>query len=131
MKFPGQNTARTRPEHGQARRLHDVLRDHIKCLALYPLDQPMGRAGAEAFILNDKFNHGRRHEHMTLEDVDDAPRSAPNKYTGILESKPSQIQQLVMTISKRLNGKTGFRATAIPCTTCSPAPACRAPVRVV
>ena len=104
-----------RPEHGAARRYRDVLRDHVKCLALYPLDQPMGRAGAEAFvqeILNDKFNHGRRHEHMTIEDVDDAPRFVTNKYSGKPEEKPSQLEQLVMTVAQRLNGKSGFRAKA-------------------
>lgn len=103
-----------RPEHGQSRRYRDLLRDQRKCLAIYPLDKPMGSSGAEAFIqaiLNDKFNHGRRHENMTLEDVDDAPRFAPNS-GGEMVEKPSQIEQLVMTVAQRLNGKNGFRATA-------------------
>ena len=103
-----------KPERGHARRWRDVLADHMKCLALYPLDQPMGPAGAAAFvqtIIDHKFNYGRV-DKMTLADVDESPRFVPNKDTGKLEEKPSQMEQLLWTVNARLNGKTGYRAKA-------------------
>ena len=104
-----------KPERGHGRRWRDVLADHIKCLALYPGQQPMGLAGAQAFvqtIINDKFNHNRQFQTMTLEDVDDRPRFIENKRTGRIEEKPSQMEQLLWTVNARLNGKNGYRAKA-------------------
>ena len=104
-----------KPERGHGRRWRDVLADHMKCLALYPGDQPMGLAGAQAFvqtIINDKFNHARQFQTMTLEDVDDRPRFVENKRTGKLDEKPSQMEQLLWTVNARLNGKNGYRAKA-------------------
>jgi len=104
-----------KPERGHGRRWRDVLADHMKCLALYPLDQPMGLGGAQAFvqtIINDKFNHARQFQSMTLEDVDDRPRFVENKRIGKLDEKPSQMEQLLWTVNARLNGKSGYRAKA-------------------
>ena len=104
-----------KPERGHGRRWRDVLADHMKCLALYPLAAPMGLGGAQDFvqtIINDKFNHARTHQSMTLEDVDDRPRFVENERTGKLEEKPSQMEQLLWTVNARLNGKTGYRAKA-------------------
>jgi hypothetical protein len=103
-----------KPERGHARRWRDVLDDHLKCLALYPFEQPMGRDGAQAFlqtIIDHKFNHGSVSK-MTLEDVDERPRFVHNERTGQLDEKPSQMEQLLWTINARLNGKTGHRAKA-------------------
>jgi hypothetical protein len=104
-----------KPEHAAARRWRDVLADHMKCLALYPLDAPMGKAGAEAYvqsIINDKFNHNRRFQTMTLADVDESPRIIQNERTGALVEKPSNMEQLLYTVQARLNGKDGLRSTA-------------------
>ena len=87
----------------------------MKCLALYPGEQPMGLGGAQAFvqtIINDKFNHARKFQIMTLEDVDDRPRFVENERTGKLEEKPSQMEQLLWTVNARLNGKNGYRSKA-------------------
>ncbi len=103
-----------KPERGAARRWRDVLADHMKCLALYPLEQPMARAGAEAYVqtlIDHKFNHGRV-DKMWLEDVDERPRFVHNERTGQLDEKPSQMEQLLWTVNQRLNGKTGYRASA-------------------
>lgn len=104
-----------KPEIGQGRRQRNVIEEKILCLSQYPLDQPMGLAGARAFcqeILNDKFNRGRKYQHLSLDDVDDRPRFIENKKTGKLEQRPSQKEQLLMTINARLNGKDGYRAKA-------------------
>lgn len=103
-----------KPEFGAARRWREVIADHQKCLALFPLHQPMGMAGAEAFIqtlINYKFNYGKVGK-ITLEDLDERPGFGPNKKTGKMEEKPSQVEQLLWTVNARLNGKTGFRAKA-------------------
>ena len=104
-----------KPEIGLGRRHVNVIEEKILCLSQYPIEKPMGLAGARAFcqeILNDKFNRGRKYQHLTLEDVDDRPRFIENKKTGKLEEQPSQKQQLLMTINARLNGKDGYRAKA-------------------
>ena len=104
-----------KPERGHGRRWRDVLADHMKCLALYPGESPMGLGGAQAFvqtIINDKFNHARKFQLMTLEDVDDRPRIVENERTSKLEEKPSQMEQLLWTVNARLNGKNGYRAKA-------------------
>ena len=103
-----------KPERGHGRRWRDVLADHMKCLSQYPHDKPMGREGAEAFVqtlIDYKFNFGKV-EKITLEDLDDRPGFGPNKKTGEMEEKPSQVEGLLWTVNARLNGKTGFRAKA-------------------
>jgi len=103
-----------KPERGTGRRHMNVLDEKILCLSQYPLDKPMGMAGAHAFVqtlIDYKFNFGRV-DKMTLDDIDDRPRVLPNKKTGELEERPSQKEQLMMTVNARLNGKHGFRARA-------------------
>ena len=102
-------------EIGHGRRWRDRLADHLKCLALFPLEKPMGADGAQAFlaeIINDKFNRGRKFSKMGLEDVDDRPNFVRNEATGKLDEKPSQMEQLLWTVNARLNGKNGYRAKA-------------------
>ena len=114
-----------KPEIGQGRRHRNVIEEKILCLSQYPLDKPMGLAGARAFcqeILNDKFNRGRQHQHLALEDVDDRPRFVEDKKTGKLIEKPSQKEMLLYTLNeclhgsgKEVNGKKkrlGFRVAA-------------------
>jgi hypothetical protein len=103
------------PEHGAARRHRDVIRDQVKCLAIYPLGDPMGQEGAWRMVLemaNDKFNKNRRIEQITLDEVSDQPVFFRNKHTGKMQEGYSQLEQLVMTVARVLNGKTGFRARA-------------------
>lgn len=102
------------PEHGQSRRFRDVLRDHMRCLAIYPLAQPMGMAGARRMVeelANDKFNHNHRVERIAIEDVSDAPVFYTDK-AGVRREGYSHLEQLVMSVARVLNGKTGFRSRA-------------------
>ena len=102
-------------EIGAGRRRRDRLADHLKCLALFPLEKPMCADGAQAFlaeIINDKFNRARKFSKMTLDDVDDRPNFVRNEATGKLDEKPSQMEQLLWTVNARLNGKNGYRAKA-------------------
>lgn len=104
-----------KPEYGAARCWRYVLSDHMKCLAIFPLDKPMGMGGAQAFVqtlIDGKFNRNSTLNKMTLEDVSEAPRFAHNERTGRVDEKPSQMEQLLMTVAARLNGKTGFRSKA-------------------
>lgn len=87
------------------RRLHWKLRDTLACFALYPLTRPMGDAGALAYareIVRDKVDAGSWRNVTDLEDLSDTP----NTYTdteGCLIERPSQVMQMVMTLSARLN----------------------------
>jgi len=82
-----------RPEIGRARRLRDVVRDQIKCLALF---QERPRAYVAA-IINDKFNHGQRLHPVTIRDLT----------ADLVNNRPqsSQLDQLVMTLGRIVNQK--------------------------
>jgi hypothetical protein len=54
-----------------------IIEERICCMALYPVEQPMGRMGAEkvvAELIKDMFNRGRQHEVKTVEDLSDQPQ---------------------------------------------------------
>jgi len=95
------NLARTgevgRPEFGRARRLRNVIRAQIKCLALF---QERPRAYV-AEIINDKFNRARRVEHVTIRDLT-ADLIVSTRGDKVHES-PSQLDQLVMTLARIVN----------------------------
>lgn len=91
------------------------IEELLRCLALYPLAQPMGEAGALAFareIIRDKFNHGSRRAVSEIDDLSDHPRTVTRKSDGLLIELPSHLDQLIMTLSRALNGNTGFRNQA-------------------
>ena len=100
---------------GKARRSRFVVvNERLRCLALYPLEQPMGMAGAQgilAELLRDFFNKGRRHEVVTLEDISEEPRFYRKKGSSDLQEGPSQLQRLLMRLDGLLHtnkkGKDG------------------------
>lgn len=101
---------------GVARRSrHVIVDERLRCLALYPLDKPMGLAGAQALLaelLRDFFNKGRRHEIVTLEDISEQPQSYRKKGSSELHEGPSQLQRLLMRLDGLLhtnNKKTGVQ----------------------
>lgn len=97
-------------EEGIARRLRGKVREELlPCLALYR----GGMEGAEACVrevINDKFNQGRRREVRDLDELTAAPRF--REVRGEVVELPSELEQLVMTLSRVLNGKTGLRNKA-------------------
>ena len=96
-------------EHlGDRRRLHQKVRDQMRCLALYMPHNAVARYVHT--ICAAKFEH-RNGLSRTWEELDHAPRSIG--FVGNVERfKPSELMELVMTLSARLNGRRGFRAKA-------------------
>lgn len=91
-----------RPEIGRARRLRDVIRDQIKCLALY---HPRPRAYV-AEIIDDKFNSWRQFgPPLTIKDLTDDLIVRKDKKTGKPKEIPSQLDQLVMRLAAVVNQK--------------------------
>lgn len=90
-----------KPFIGSARRKRDIIRSLIKCIGVY---HPRPRAYV-AEIVNDKFNSWRRHgTPLTIKDLTDDPI--------ILKAGreiPSQLDQLIYTISACLNGSGKLR----------------------
>lgn len=100
------------PEEGTARRTREVIAEHLQCLALYPLEAPMGRAGAEALmaeLIADMFNKAAKINRLTLDDLSDKPQFYRRKGSSELHEGPSQLDRLVMRLSALLNGKQGYR----------------------
>ena len=86
-----------RPEIGRARRLRDVIRDHIKCLGLYV---PRPRSYV-AEIIDDKFNSWRKYgPRLTIKDLTADPII---KKDG--KEIPSQLDQLIFRVSAVVNQK--------------------------
>lgn len=114
------------PEPGAARRSRVVIAEHLRCLALYPLEQPMGEAGAAALLaelISDMTNRGRRGDaeqlqRLTLDDLSDAPQFYRRKGSSELHEGPSQLARLVMRLSQLLHqnkqpdGPQGYRVRA-------------------
>lgn len=100
------------PEVGTARRSREVIAEHLQCLALYPLDAPMGAAGAEALmaeLIADMFNKAAKINRLTLAELSDKPQFYRRKGSSELHEGPSQLERLVMRLSALLNGKHGYR----------------------
>lgn len=109
------------PEEGAARRGRFVITELTQCLAIYPVENPMGPEGAEAYVaklVNDMFNKGSRVEKKTLDDLSEAPKFYRKKGSSELKEGPSQLSRLIMRLSGVLNanpqgdGKKGFRVAA-------------------
>lgn len=85
-----------RPLIGRARRLRDVIRDQIKCLALF---QERPRAYV-AEIISDKFNKAQTYSPpLSIRDLTEEPVQRG------LKTIPSQLDQLVMTLGRIVNQK--------------------------
>lgn len=108
------------PETGAARRVRWVIvEERLRCLALYPVEQPMGRDGADrlvAELIKDMFNHGRRHELLTVDDLSDQLQLYRRKGSSELHEGPSQVRRLVMRLDGLLHsnkpGQQGYRVRA-------------------
>lgn len=81
-------------EIGEARRLRKLIEEHLKCLALY---HPDPEAYLTAILL-DKFRG--------VTDLDSL--SAKRSYL----ERPSQLEQVVWTLNRCINGKEGLRNQA-------------------
>lgn len=99
-----------KPKIGSARRKRDALRDLIKCIGVY---HPRPRAYV-AEIINDKFNSWRKYgAPITIRDLTDDP-----VFLRDGREIPSQLDQLLYTVSACLNGsgkrgrKAGFRVVS-------------------
>ncbi len=89
------------PRIGSARRKRDIIRDLIKCIGVY---HPHPRAYA-AEIFNDKFNSWRRYgQPITIQDLTDEPVILKGG-----KEIPSQLDQLIYTLSACLNGSGKLR----------------------
>jgi hypothetical protein len=109
-------------EEGDARRSrHVIVEERLRCLALYPLEKPMGMAGAQALLaelLKDMFNKGRRFEKITVDDLSEAPQFYRRKGSSDLHEGPSQLKRLLMRLdgllhtNKKPNGPQGYRVKA-------------------
>jgi hypothetical protein len=107
---------------GSARRTrHVVVTERLRCLALYPLEKPMGMEGAQALLeklLRDFVNKGRKFETVTLEDLSDEPQFYRRKGSSDLHEGPSQLQRVIMRLdgllhtNKKPNGPQGYRVKA-------------------
>jgi hypothetical protein len=93
-----------------ARRLRAKIRGELMpCLALYT----GGMDGAERYVatlIRGVVHRGRGGEQRGLDDLSAEPRF--RTVNGAAREIPSELDQLVMTISARLNGKTGLRNKA-------------------
>lgn len=107
---------------GSARRTrHVIVTERLKCLALYPIEQPMGMAGAQLLLeklLRDFVNKGRKFETVTLDDISDEPQMYRRKGSSELHEGPSQLQRVIMRLdgmlntNKKPNGPFGYRVKA-------------------
>ena len=89
------------PNFGSARRKRDVIRGHLKCLALFESKPKRFLAS----LVEDMFNHGR--PGVTIKDLTDEP----NFKAGGKES-PSDLSRLVMRLAAIVNEKRNLNALA-------------------
>lgn len=90
-----------RPQFGSARRKRDVIRGHLKCLALF-VDQP--RRFFETLV-NDMFNRSR--PGVTIRDLTD-----DEAFNGDGTERPSDLDRLVMRMAAVVNQKRNQNALA-------------------
>jgi len=80
----------------------------MACLELYHPD-PVGYVRE---IIRDKFNRGSSRQVSDITDLSSEPQIVTNRSTGEPREIPSQIDQLIMTLGRVVNGKDGYRARA-------------------
>lgn len=100
------------PEIGTARTVRHSIQDKLRCLAIYPLESPMGRAGAQALmaeLIKDMFP--RKMDRVTLDDLSDTPQFYRRKGSNQLHEGPSQLRRLAMRLDGLLHSNApGKRA---------------------
>jgi hypothetical protein len=93
---------------GDRRRLHHRMDCLVRCLGLY-----MPESTVESYIaaiVRGKFGRpGRTNPHWT--DLDAEPREG-TPLRGQPRIRQSELEELIITLSARLNGRSGFRARA-------------------
>lgn len=82
------------PQFGSARRIRDVIRSHLKCLALFESHPKRFLAS----LVNDMFNRGR--PGLTIRDLTDDPHFRRDNTEG-----PSDLSRLVMRLAAIINQK--------------------------
>jgi hypothetical protein len=90
------------PQFGSARRKRDVIRAHLKCLALY---HPTPRR-LLAQLVSDMFDsrdRGAGQAPLTIRDLTDDVQIYRDKKTRELREGPSQLERLLMRFSKMVN----------------------------
>lgn len=90
-----------RPDIGRARRLRNTIGDQLKCLALYHENAPAWLAS----VIRDKFKHGSRVMPLTADDLSAEPVYFTDRKTGKPREIPSQLDQIVMTLSRAIQAK--------------------------
>ena len=83
-----------KPQLGAGRRKRDLIRSHLKCLALFESHPRRFLAS----LVNDMFNHGR--PGLTIKDLTDDPKIKAGGFEG-----PSDLQRLLMRLSQIVNDK--------------------------
>lgn len=103
------------PNLGRARRLRNKIYELVRCLNLYT----DGEAIAREIIKDGTHRAGMEAQPYDtlplpriLESLTATPRYVPSKRTERVEERPSRLEQIVMTLSRELNGKRGWRAKA-------------------
>ena len=90
-------------------RVRHQLDEVMQCLALYVADVP---AYARE-IIRDKILRGARHTRVPeMDELSTAPRFFTRKSDGQVVELPSQLEQMLYTLSRALNGKKGYRNQA-------------------
>lgn len=103
------------PNLGRARRLRNKIIDLVRCLNLYA----DGEAIAREIIKDGTHRAGMEAQPYhdlplprILESLTASPEYRRDRRTGQMRTHRSQLDQIVMTLSARLNGKHGYRAQA-------------------
>lgn len=104
---PANIDAQLRQQDQPHKRKLAKVRELLKCLALYLPDAHAYARG----IIRDKVNRGSAQAVTAIEDLSDEPRHYTDS-EGAVRELPSQLEQLLMTLERALNGKHGFRARA-------------------
>ena len=103
------------PALGRARRLRKKIIELVRCLNLYGEGDGFARkviADGTRFAGAERASFAEMPLPRILEALTATPRHARSERTGRLEERPSQLDQVVMTLSRGLNGKKGWRARA-------------------
>ena len=90
-----------KPQINKTRQKRHVILTLLGDLAGLPAGNPMGVAGAEAYVLKlmqDKFKRS------FIEDLSDEPIHFTDKKTGKRRQIPSQLAQLLITLDRRVKG---------------------------
>jgi hypothetical protein len=89
------------PALNLARQKRNVILSLMQCLSIYPLEKPMGVDGAEAYvteIISGKFKRA-----MAIEELSYKPVRFTDRGTGEPRQIPSQLDQLLYTLSARVS----------------------------